>query len=72
MATSLWQRLCCCFTGHDDEITSLGTRVCLRCRNCGRTSPGLELVEHPFHRRAERSAVTGVQSATGRSNPAVR
>jgi hypothetical protein len=51
MASWLWQRVCCCLTGHDYMITSDRARMFLRCRTCGRTSHVLELSESPFRNR---------------------
>jgi hypothetical protein len=74
MAAWLWQRMCCCLTGHDYVITSDRTRMFLRCRNCGRTSHGLDLADspHPEPARAARRTQTGLPAARGRSNFATR
>lgn len=74
MAASLWQRVCCCLTGHDYVIASDRTRIFLRCRTCGRTSHGLELSENPYRNRARSAhdAVSGARAATGQSHVAAR
>ena len=74
MAASLWQRVCCCLTGHDYVIASDRTRMFLRCRICGRTSHGLELAENPFRNRARagRGTLAGTRAAANRSHFATR
>jgi hypothetical protein len=68
MTSMLWHRLGCCVTGHDYAITSDRTRMFLRCRQCGHTSPGLELTGGPLsHRRqAAPPAAAGAQAAVRR------
>ena len=70
MAAWIWQRLCCCVIGHDYAIMSAEARMFLRCRNCGLTSPGLDLVERPFGRRAGEANAPGSRAAAGHSHPA--
>jgi len=74
MAPSLWQRVCCCLTGHDYVIASDRARMFLRCRTCGRTSHGLELSENPFRNRTRSAhdAVSGARAATRQSHFAAR
>ena len=72
MAARIWQRLCCWLTGHDYAVTSAQSRMFLRCRNCGRTSKGMDLVENPVPRRAGASRAAAVRAAAGHSHPAVR
>jgi hypothetical protein len=74
MAAWLWQRLCCCLTGHDYAIISDRARMFLRCRTCGRTSHGLDLSENPYRNRsrADTTALEGTPAAASRSNFATR
>ena len=72
MAARLWQRLGCWFTGHDYAVTSAQSRMFLRCRDCGRTSKGMDLVENPVASRAGASHAAAVRAAAGHSHPAVR
>ncbi len=72
MAASIWQRLCCCVSGHDYAIISAQARMFLRCRNCGRTSRGLDLAEAPFDRRADPAAAPGVNVVARHSHPVAR
>ncbi len=64
MASSLWQRLGCCLTGHDYSVTSDGTRMFLRCKVCGRTSRGLEMAQDPMRTRSHTGRATGGNSRT--------
>jgi hypothetical protein len=70
MAASLWHRLGCCLAGHDYAITSDRARMFLRCKNCGRTSHGLEIAEDPFRKRSQtqRAATRGTRAAASRSD----
>jgi hypothetical protein len=70
MASRLWQRVRCCLTGHDYEITSDRARMFLRCRTCGRTSHGLELSEDPFRNRTRTAAdaLPGSRASSDRSH----
>jgi hypothetical protein len=74
MAAWLWQRVCCCLTGHDYVIASERSRIFLRCRTCGRTSHGLELSEnpHPSQSRTGQTTLPGARAAAGRSHFATR
>lgn len=72
MAARIWQRLCCWATGHDYTVTSAQSRMFLRCRNCGRTSKGLDLGETPVSRQAGTSRTAAVRAAGGHSHPALR
>jgi hypothetical protein len=71
MAARIWRRLCCWATGHDYAVASAQSRVFLRCRNCGRTSRGVDLVNNPIPRRADTSRAA-VSAAAGHSQPAIR
>lgn len=72
MAARMWQRLGCWITGHDYAVTSAQSRMFLRCRNCGRTSKGMDLAEHPVPRQANASRAAAVRGAGGQSHPALR
>ena len=72
MAARIWQRLCCCVTGHDYAVASAQSRMFLRCRSCGRTSKGMDLVDAPFARRADASGTGRVGAAASHSQPALR
>jgi len=74
MAPSLWQRVCCCLTGHDYVIASDRARMFLRCRTCGRTSHGLDLSEDPFRNRTRsaQDALPGARAAARQSRVAAR
>lgn len=72
MAARIWQRLCCCVTGHDYAVASAQARMFLRCRNCGRTSKGMDLVERSFARSTDARGTPGVGAAARHSQPALR
>ena len=74
MASWLWQRVCCCVTGHDYVIASERARIFLRCRTCGRTSHGLELSEDPFRNRARsaQDALPRAHATSSQSHAAAR
>lgn len=74
MAAWLWQRMCCCLTGHDYVITSDRTRMFLRCRTCGRTSHGLDLADRPLRDQAHpgHGALPRAGAAAGGSTFATR
>ena len=72
MAARIWQRLCCCVTGHDYAVASAQARMFLRCRSCGHTSRGMDLVETSFARRADSPGTPGVGTAGRHSQPALR
>jgi hypothetical protein len=73
-AAALWHRLVCCLTGHDYSISSDQTRMFVRCNNCGRTSPGLEIHRDMFRAepRQERARAAASRARAGGSRLATR
>jgi hypothetical protein len=72
LAARIWQRLGCWITGHDYAITSAQSRMFLRCRSCGLTSKGMDLVEHSVPRQANAPRAAVARGAGGQSHPALR
>jgi len=70
MAAVLWHRLGCCLTGHDYSVASDTRRMFVRCKNCGRTSHGLEIAQDPFRQRSQtqRAATRGARAPASRSD----
>jgi hypothetical protein len=64
MASSLWQRIGCCLTGHDYSVKSDGARMFLRCKVCGRTSRGLEMAQDPMRRPSHTGRATSGNRGT--------